>query len=74
MGNPLDSIAGTIISGVILALVLAVLIKVECISKRVANEVNGLSFLCPRWKSLKAEDANGLPYLLRAGPSESAPF
>ena len=38
-----------------------------------ANEVNGLSFLCPRWKSLKQSMQIGSPYLIRAGSSESAP-
>ena len=36
----------------------------ESISKRgLANEVNGSPFLCPRWKLLKTEEANGLPKL-----------
>ena len=46
----------------------------ESISKRgLANEVNGLSVLCLRWKSLKTEDANELPILDRGRRSESAP-
>jgi hypothetical protein len=36
----------------------------ESISNRgLANEVNGSPFLCPRWKLLKTEEANGLPKL-----------
>jgi hypothetical protein len=46
----------------------------ESISKRgLANEVNGLSVLCLRWKSLKTEDANGLPIFDQGRRSESAP-
>ena len=38
--------------------------KPESISNRgLANEVNGLSFLCPRWKSLKQRMQMGLPIL-----------
>ena len=40
----------------------AVVSRNESISKPgLANEFNGLSVLCLRWKSLKTEDANGLP-------------
>jgi hypothetical protein len=49
-------------------------VDMESISKRgLANEVNGLSVLCLRWKSLKTEDANELPILDRGRRSESAP-
>jgi hypothetical protein len=38
------------------------LVLVESISKRgLANEVNGLSSFGSQWKSLKTEDAKGLP-------------
>ena len=46
----------------------------ECISKRgLANEVNGLSFLCPPWKSLKQKMQMGSPYLIRADRPNDPP-
>jgi hypothetical protein len=48
--------------------------KLESISNRgLANEVNGLSFLCPRWKSLK-QGRQMAPHTITAVPSESAPI
>jgi hypothetical protein len=46
----------------------------ESISNRgLANEVNGLSFLCPRWKSLK-QGRQMARHTITAVPSESAPI
>ena len=42
-------------------------------NRRLANEVNGLSFLCPRWKSLK-QGRQMAPHTITAVPSESAPI
>jgi hypothetical protein len=39
-------------------------VQAESISNRgLANEVNGLSFLCPQVEVAETEDANGLPIL-----------
>jgi hypothetical protein len=53
---------------------LAQRVQRESISNRgLANEVNGLSFLCPRWKSPKQRMQTGSLYLIRARSSEISP-
>jgi hypothetical protein len=51
----------------------SLLVRESISNRRLANEVNGLSFLCPRWKSLK-QGRQMAPHTITAVPSESAPI